>query len=943
MADLTPEEINKQFERLRSLATTLGKDLSKLNLRPIKEDVGVVIELVEKWNDELDQSLASTENLAAGFQDVVQQFSSGNVALASTKKEFNALTGLAQKMQYYQAGINDLTKKELLDIQKKAAQSKENFKTNITNLEQRKSALINENKSDEVSLEQKKKNRAEIQKINSALVDANSIVKEQDQNYQDLLISVRHALHEQEEVNKALGVGGHLIHGMQHSLEHLGLGKLAETLGLEEAAEHMHELAEEAVRSGHATNTFASKFNILKAGISTIGKTFVENLTDPAVVVTATIGGLIHAFQHVDKEISEVAKDMGVGRNEAQGMVLEMEHMANHSNNIFINTEKLVKSNMELNKLFGTAVVMNEEMLAGYTELTVQAGYSVEEAGKLAQLSVANGGSIKENTSAILGQVAALNAENGLAINNKDIMADISKISSATTLTLGNQPEKLAAAAFKAKQFGMELNKLEDISQGLLNFEDSISAELEAELLTGKQINLEKARTAALNGDLATVAEEIANQVGSAAEFTKMNVIQQEALAKSVGMSRDDLAKSLMDREAMAKLSDQEGDSAQERFNNLVKEVGLEEAKKRIGDETLANQLASSSTQEKLAAAAEKMQEVFASLVTPLMPVLDIFGSIFEIVGPIVGLVGTLVGYLSSAVKFIIDMGKYLLPVAGIYGAIKLTQSSILGYQIASNVQNMIAANRGLAQIGANRTLAALEKESLGVKIAGNAQLLVQLIREQGVVGIKTYANALDDKSIAKKVIIKTYDTIALGVEKAKALWKGIQNTYESISLGIKQKGLVLTIKDAYKSIAKAAASAYNSAAQIPVIGWILGGIAAAGVVALGASLMSKGNDVVSGGYGKRTLLAPEGAIALNDKDTVIAGTDLGGKNKSNTGGNTESSVPTSSPSIDIAPLIDRMMAVENVLTQILNKNYDIYLDSTKMGTSMAMGTSKVQ
>ena len=32
---------------------------------------------------------------------------------------------------------------------------------------------------------------------------------------------------------------------------------------------------------------------------------------------------------------------------------------------------------------------------------------------------------------------------------------------------------------------------------------------------------------------------------------------------------------------------------------------------------------------------------------------------------------------------------------------------------------------------------------------------------------------------------------------------------------------------------------------------------------------------MISPGYGKRTLLAPEGAIALNDKDTVIAGTKL--------------------------------------------------------------------
>ena len=924
MADLTPEEINKQFERLRSLATTLGKDLSKLNLRPIKEDAALVGELIEKWNDQLDESLSSVENIASGFQDVVQQFSSGNIALASTKKEFNALTGLAQKMQYYQAGINDLTKKELLDIQKKAAQSKENLKTSITGLEQRKSALIDENRSDAISLEQKKKNRAEIQKINSALIDANSIVKEQDQHYQDLLISVRHALHEQEEVNKALGVGGHLIHGMQHSLEHLGLGKLAETLGLEEAVHHMHELAEEAVKAGKATDTFAFKLEVLKSGISTIGKTFVQNLTDPAVVITATIGGLIHAFQHVDKEISQVAKDLGIGRDEAQSMVLEMEHMANHSNNVFINTEKLVKANTELNKLFGTAVVMNEEMLTSYTELTTQAGYSVEEASKLAQISVANGDSIKENTSAILGQVAALNAENGLAINTKDIMADISRISSATTLTLGNQPEKLAAAAFKAKQFGMELNKLEDISQGLLNFEESISAELEAELLTGKDLNLEKARQAALNGDLATVAEEIAKQTGTAAEFAKMNVIQQEALAKSVGMTRDDLAKSVMEREALAKLSGEEGKTAQEKFNNLVKEVGLEEAKKRLGNEQLANQLASVSSQEKLAAAATKLQEIFASLVTPLMPVLDIFGSIFEVVGPIVGAVGTLVGYLSSALK-------YLIPIYGVYKGIQASQTASL---VISRSASIIEAGKLTLlqrQLATEGELSLLDKITLGL-----AQAKLFVFNQQ----------------YRTKVLEATQEKLIQGLNKVSL---AIQEAYQAVKL----RGLATTASDiamqtALKAkqlggflvdVGKFAIKSAISVASIPIIGPVLAIGAIAAAVAGGMSLYNKfkGDDVISGGYGKRTLMAPEGAIALNDKDTVIAGTDLGGKNKSKNTTSESPSQTNTTPSIDITPLVDRMAAVEGLLSQILQKETNIYMDSTKVGTGFAMSTSKIQ
>ena len=55
-----------------------------------------------------------------------------------------------------------------------------------------------------------------------------------------------------------------------------------------------------------------------------------------------------------------------------------------------------------------------------------------------------------------------------------------------------------------------------------------------------------------------------------------MNVLQQEALAKAVGMTREDLAASLTEREALAKLASVEGASAKEKFDNLVKEVGME-------------------------------------------------------------------------------------------------------------------------------------------------------------------------------------------------------------------------------------------------------------------------------------------------------------------------------------------------------------------------------
>ena len=225
----------------------------------------------------------------------------------------------------------------------------------------------------------------------------------------------------------------------------------------------------------------------------------------------------------------------------------------------------------------------------------------------------------------------------------KSILEEISKVSASTTLSLGAQPEALTEAVYKAKALGLELSKVEGIADSLLDFESSITNELEAEMLIGRDLNLEKARLLALNNDIAGVAEEIASQVGTAADYTKMNRIQQEALAKAVGMTKDDLATSLMEREALVKLTGIEGDTAKERFNTLVKEVGLEEAKKRIGDENLANMYASESIQDRFTQSVEKMKEIFVSVAEVLMPIFDIISGIVEVIAPVAGFVGGII------------------------------------------------------------------------------------------------------------------------------------------------------------------------------------------------------------------------------------------------------------------------------------------------------------
>ena len=131
----------------------------------------------------------------------------------------------------------------------------------------------------------------------------------------------------------------------------------------------------------------------------------------------------------------------------------------------------------------------------------------------------------------------------------------------------------------------MELQKVDGIANSLLDFESSISAELEAELLLNKDINLEKARQAALNNDLATVAREISDQIGSSAEFSEMNRIQQEALAKSVGMNRDDLAETLFIQEQLAGATGEQAEKDEAILQQRIKAVGLAQAQKELAQD----------------------------------------------------------------------------------------------------------------------------------------------------------------------------------------------------------------------------------------------------------------------------------------------------------------------------------------------------------------------
>jgi hypothetical protein len=877
----TPQEIEKLLDRLDKAYKKLGernpfKNFDTSNLKDAETTISQLEDALEGVVSRIENTQSSFKDLSDTLKSVVKEI---DPKAANATKSFAAgfknIIKEARQLQFEEEGLNKLSKKQLEKVQERIKQQQSLTKEAANQVLQ------------EVGINSNIDRRTKAYKdLNEAQKAAVNYLREEDIQTQAIIDKTQLRIKQEERIEKLLGLGGAAVAGTKTALDKLGFGALSNALGLDEVQEKMRKVSEEIEKSEGYTGGFSDKMKVLKAGVKEAGTQLKQSLKDPAAVTAFLINEMVSALTKADQATGELAKSFGTSYSEAASIRNELNTIANLSGDVNINTAALQKSLVAINKEFGTASTLNGQLLKDFTNLTTVAGYTEEAALGLSRITLATGTDLSENTSEILGQAVAFNAVNGLALNEKEIVEGVAKASAATTLSLGMQPGEIAKAVAQSKALGVSLEQVEQISSSLLNFEQSISSELEAELLTGKNLNLEKARLAALNGDIATVAEEIAKQTGSAADFTKMNVIQQEALAKSVGMTREDLAKSLIEREALAAAGLKEG-TAIDAYNKLKKEgLSDDQIAKKLGDDKLAAQLKSQSVQERFNASVEKLREIFISVAEPILQIVSPF---MDLATTILPLINIALIPITGAFKFIGESVQFFI------GGIKLALSYVS--ELGSYFTPMF---EGLKEFVSNF---------------------------EGLIPV------LNVVSGALKFIVGLLTTSYL-IEQGRLL-------VAKLTTKEKEKGIVSTIKDNLLGkkgllplIGKAAMTAFKSLATIPIVGPALGIAAAASAAALGYKFM-QGDDVVSQGYGKRTLMAPEGAIALNDKDTVIAGTNLGGKNQS---ANTPSS-----PSINLSPLVERMAAVENLLGQILSKEGTVYLDGNKVGTAMAMGTYKTQ
>jgi hypothetical protein len=503
-----------------------------------------------------------------------------------------------------------------------------------------------------------------------------SIKKESNALNQDLAKNMKSVMETSERIKGAIEatpIGG-LIDGIKGAMENIpGGAALGKALGVDSVAEDIKKNLGDTmtnVVSGFQQGG-AQGMEALSQGAQSFGKALMAGPQAAIILMVAAVGALIgllksgfDAFDKMDKQVSEVQKKMGGTKDEAVKTFQAAQGMAQEMGIVGVNSQEVVKGMATVSELMGGLDVATqiksgnkelEQFAKDATVLSEKFGMSAEEIGNIKALATMTGESMGSLVKKGTGLAKGL-------MTDKEAMKTLASVPKSVSVAFKGGTESLIKAAQKAKMLGQDLGRVQEIGDGMLDIESSLAKEMEARVLTGKQLNLDAARQLALAGDVAGLQDELLNQAGSLEEFQNMNRLQQKSMADAMGMSVEEMTNMLTKAQ---EYRDVGLDSAKitELQNMNQKQLADEmkntsSAEQRAYIEKIAKEKEAATMAEQFGDIMTKIQEKITALLAPLVSVIHGMFDAGEAAGGITSVLDGVFAVLTPIFDIVMGIGK---------------------------------------------------------------------------------------------------------------------------------------------------------------------------------------------------------------------------------------------------------------------------------------------
>ena len=278
-------------------------------------------------------------------------------------------------------------------------------------------------------------------------------------------------------------------------------------------------------------NLFA---DVLKGGIAPIGKF----LMGPAGIAAA-FAGILLAVRAIRKASFDLSEDLGVSRKEARDLLPALKGSQMAFDAIGMDGSKIQSTLKEIGSEFGSLENMTVANAVNIERFAQNAGVAGSEVVKFNKVMMDLTGS-SFNVATNMAKTA-VNMAKSANVSTSKVLSDMASSASKFAEFSMQGADGFAAAAVEAAKVGSSVESILGAADKLLDFQSSIEASFKAQVLTGKQINTERARQLALDGDIAGLTNEIQSIVGQVGDIQTLNVIQRQSVADAIGISVADL------------------------------------------------------------------------------------------------------------------------------------------------------------------------------------------------------------------------------------------------------------------------------------------------------------------------------------------------------------------------------------------------------------------
>lgn len=286
-----------------------------------------------------------------------------------------------------------------------------------------------------------------------------------------------------------------------------------------------------------------------------------------------------------------------------------------------VELEDIYNSTLAIGQSFGSYRYATRDVTANLAYWEKNLGVSTKDGAELLRVFASISGSTADAQLSMANFTQRMAEAAGVPLNQT--MQDIAAASRVSYSMLSRTPLALAKAAVEARRFGTTLDAMAKSGRQLLDFTDSINAEMNASVLIGKAVNLQRARELAYRKDQVGFQREVIRLATEEVDFNKLDVFQQEAFAKALGKSADEIARMITARNQESWIMAKGSREQREQLENLKKLEGINESIAKDQGEQAQRMMMTRANQAKLVQLQNTWNQLVFQLVEVFVPLIN--------------------------------------------------------------------------------------------------------------------------------------------------------------------------------------------------------------------------------------------------------------------------------------------------------------------------------